>query len=340
MASLVKRYLTYYAIFSNGVRKKWIRIGKVSKPDAKRILKRLVLENTIESLFIEKKRIDLKSFIDKYLEHSRINKAPVTYKGELRSLNNLLKFTGNIDISNVTAETIENYKAMRVGQGLKPNSTNRELAYIRAMLYRAKDYGYLDTVPKFRLLKIQKLPPKALSEKEVDLLLNNASLYLKPMLVVMLNTGVRSQELLGLRFSDIDYKFNLLKVTSPKTRDYRYLPMNATLVKTLMYLEKNYISPSSYRVTRRKPSHSKFIFCDYKGDKIESIKACFKNLCTKAGVNASPHSLRHTFASNLLSRGVDIVTLKELLGHKSIETTLMYAHSNNKLKVEAVNKIG
>jgi len=339
MASLVKKHSSYYAIFSNGKKKKWIRIGNVCKTEAKKILKRLELENSIESLFIEKKSIDLKSFIVKYLQHSKINKAPVTYKGELRSLNNILKFIGNIDISNLSAEIIENYKAMRVGEGLKPNSTNRELAYIRVMLYRAKDYGYLNSVPKFRMLKIQKLPPKALSDKEVELLLNSASPYIKPMLVVMLNTGVRSQELLGLRFTDIDYENLSLLIRSPKTNDYRFMPMNKNLVKTLKYLEKNYISPSTYRVTKRKPSHTKYIFCDYKGDKIESITTCFNNLCTKAGVKATPHSLRHTFASNLLSLGVDIVTLKELLGHKSIKTTLMYAHSNNKLKEDAVNKL-
>ncbi len=187
MTSLVKKHSSYYAIFSNGKKKKWIRIGNVCKTEAKKILKRLELENSIESLFIEKKCIDLKSFIVKYLEHSKINKATVTYKGELRSLKNILKFIGNIDISNLSSEIIENYKAMRVEKGLKPNSTNRELAYIRAMLYRAKDYGYLNSVPKFRMLKIQKLPPKALNDKEVELLLNRASLYCSPFVKLRLS---------------------------------------------------------------------------------------------------------------------------------------------------------
>jgi len=337
MAYLTYKHSSYYAIFSHRGKKKWIRIGNVSKPEAKKIIKRMELEYTTTTLFQEKKSISLHSFIVKYLIHSKNYKAQSTYNGEYNTLNLFLKFTSNIDLKDITGGIIEDYKSTRVE--LKAVSINLELAYIRAMLYRAKDYGYLDQVPKFRLLKVDKLPPKNLSPVDVKLLLKYASPYLKPMLVVMLNTGVRTQELLGLRFTDIDWKNLSIVVRSPKTKDYRIVPINKTLARTLRYLEKNYISPSSCKITARKPSHSNFIFCDYKGLQIKSIKTSFNSAASSAGIKVSPHSLRHTFATNLLSRGVDIVTVKELLGHKKLETTLIYTHSNNQLKVDAVNKL-
>lgn len=339
MAYLVHKYKSYYAVFSLKGKKKWIKIGNVNKPQAKKILKQLELDNTLKSLFKPKKDGYLYSFIDRYLQYAKTNKAPKTVKEEIRAFNLFKKFAGNIKLKDISMELIEEYKKARVAKGLKPNSTNRELAYIRILLNKAKDFGYLESVPKFKLLKIPKQPPKYLTHDEIISLISNASSWLRPMLIVLINTGIRTNELLNLRFEDIDLDKRCLYIKSGKTNNYRFIPINDELLKTLTWLQDYYPLPNGTKVLKRHYQQREYLFCKYDGSAINSISKSFKNACTKAGVKATPHMLRHTFASQLLAQGLDLVSIKEILGHSQISTTLIYTHTLDKHKKDYLNKL-
>jgi len=339
MAYLVHKYKKYYAVFSLNGRKKWIRIGNVSKSEAKKILKQLEAENTARTYFRSKKKTTLFKFIDIYLEYSKTNKAPKTFKEEIRALNLLKDFIGDIRLENITTEIIENYKKSRVQKGLKPNSTNRELAYIRVMLNKARDYEYLEVVPKFKLLKIPKQPPKYLTIEQMNKLLENASTWLKPMLIVLRNTGIRTHELLNLRFEDINFETRTLIIRSDKTNDYRSMPINDELYRELEWLSENYPLPYMERIVLRKECQKVYVFCSEDGSKLKSIKHSFYNACNRANIKATPHMFRHSFATYLLRSGADIVSIKELLGHKQLNTTLVYSHTNTNHKMNVLKKL-
>ncbi len=339
MASLVHKHKSYYAIFSNKGKKKWVRIGDISKKDAKKIIRQLELKFIKDKLELFNKKINLYDFCKFYLEYSINNKAKNTYRMECLILDNFKKFIGNQELNKINENHIESYKRLRIEKGLKHSSINRELALIKFLFTKAVDWNYISTVPKIRLLKLQKQPPKLLTVEQIITLVENSSLWLKPILIVLRNTGLRTQELLNLRFEDIDFENKTLFIRSDKTSDYRFIPINSELFDQLTWAKVYYPLPYMNKVIKRKECQMNYVFCNLDGSKLKSISKSFRKLSKKSGIKATPHMFRHSFASHLLMKGVDILSVKELLGHKDITTTQVYLHVNDKHKVNVLNKL-
>jgi len=207
------------------------------------------------------------------------------------------------------------------------------------MLRKAKDWKYIEAIPTIKLLKVPNAPIKYLSVKEIDSLINHSSQWLKPIIIVLCNTGMRIGELLNLRLDNIDLPRGYITVISPKTNNYRLIPINTELGPLLHWLANNYIAPKSMTINKRLPTQSEYLFCHPDGSKIKSIKTSFNNACRRSGIKATVHTLRHSFASHLVMNGVDLVSIKELLGHSSIDTTMIYAHISNQHKINNVEKL-
>lgn len=340
MAYLVYKHKSYYAVFSINRRKKWIKIGRVNKKEARKTLKQLEIEHLKGKLDIKEiKPILLFDFLEEYLPYSRTNKAPNTYRLELGIATTLKKFLGNVLLTTIDNKRIEEYKSFRVSKGLKPNSTNRELMIIRVMMKKAFEWGFLHKIPTFKLLKIPKTPVNFLSVEEIDRLIEHSSRWLKPIIVVLRNTGMRIGELLNLKFKDIDLDKRIILVRSVKTNNYRVIPINEELSMMLEWLIRYYINPKSFKVSIRHADQKAYLFCLPDGSKIKSIKKSFNKACIKAGIKATPHTLRHTFASHLVMNQVDLVSVKELLGHSSISTTMIYSHVSVEYKEKTVDSL-
>ena len=93
------------------------------------------------------------------------------------------------------------------------------------------------------------------------------------------------------------------------------------------------------QVSIRHADQKEYLFCLPDGSRVKSIKNSFKKACTRAGIKATPHTIRHTFASHLVMNQVDLVSIKELLGHTSISTTMIYSHISNEHKSNSVSKL-
>ena len=159
------------------------------------------------------------------------------------------------------------------------------------------------------------------------------------MLIVLRNTGMRVGELLRLRLNDIDIDNKSLMVRSTKTNNYRIIPINSELEDTLLWLIHNYVEPRNFTVSLRSDKQSIYLFCHPDGSRIKSIRHSFNNACRRAGIKATVHILRHSFASHLVMNGVDLVSIKELLGHTSINTTMIYSHVSDTHKIKSVAKL-
>jgi len=132
---------------------------------------------------------------------------------------------------------------------------------------------------------------------------------------------------LGLKWHDIDIKRNIIHLNKTKSGEKREVPMNTVAQKAIIGVLKH--------------PDSQYIFCNKDGESYGDIKKSFLTSIKKSGiVDFHFHDLRHTFASQLVMSGVDLNTVRELLGHKSLEMTLRYSHLSPDHKKRAVDILG
>jgi integrase/recombinase XerD len=138
------------------------------------------------------------------------------------------------------------------------------------------------------------------------------------LLSLIYSAGLRVSEVCNLNINDIDSERMQIRVVKSKGKSDRYVVLSEYVLQGL----RKYIASS-------KPQ--KYLFNGrIKGQPLGkgAVQQSFRLAVSKSGIikDVSVHSLRHSYATHLLEQGVDIVTIKELLGHSAIETTMMYLH--------------
>ena len=164
-----------------------------------------------------------------------------------------------------------------------------------------------------------------LCKEECQALVNACSSHLKPIVITALNTGMRRGEILSLKWENVDLKHGFILLDKTKNGERREIPINDTLRAALTGIQRRLDVPYVF--------YGPSTALPY-GD----IKNSFNGACRRAGIRDFHfHDLRHTFASHLVMAGIDIATVRELLGHKTLTMTLRYAHLAPSHKVKAVD---
>ena len=149
----------------------------------------------------------------------------------------------------------------------------------------------------------------------------------------IVNTGLRSGEMVNLKWIDVDLQGDppSIKVTSSeewktKVGNTRVIPLNSVALEI---------------IERWQERDAKYVFISKQGQKINPRRPLqmLQNALQKLGIEGDVHKLRHTFASNLVMKGVDLYTVKELLGHRDIASTQIYAHLSQDHLKSAVDKL-
>jgi len=181
--------------------------------------------------------------------------------------------------------------------------------------------------------KVQKLPEnnqrtRHLSFDEEDRLFAKVSgirEYLRPIVTVAIYAGPRRGELLKLRWSDVDFALNTINLKQTKTNKDRSVPMEP-IVRTALSERREVAGDFEYVFVNRDT-----------GTRYTEIKKSFASACREAGISDFTfHDLRHTFGTRLADAGVDVVKIKELMGHASIVTTMRYIHATDQGKRGAI----
>jgi len=262
------------------------------------------------------------AFLDEYLEYAKMNKSRKGFEQDYYTSRHLRKFFGGYRLDQITPDLIEQYKRMRVKK-VKPITVNRDLQVLRAMFNRAVAWGLIDQNP-MKKVQFFKEPPgrlRYLSKEEIVRLINAATGYMKVIIILALNTGMRRGEILSLEWSDIDFENRIIIVRQSKTNERRIIPMNDLVYKTL----KEW----------RKHTRGKRLF------RIKSFKRSWKTTLKKAGITDFRfHDLRHTFASYLVMNSTDLRTVAELLGHKTLRMVQRYSHLSDEHMKIALERLG
>jgi integrase len=155
--------------------------------------------------------------------------------------------------------------------------------------------------------------------------------HLKPMVLIALNTGCRRGELFNLKWTDINFVGRILTVAgaTAKSGKTRHIPLNDEAFTVLQAWHGQC------------KGKSELVFPSYDGERMDNISTSWERLIGDAKIeNFRFHDCRHDFASKLVMAGVDLNTVRELLGHSDIKMTLRYAHLAPQKLAAAVATLG
>ena len=271
--------------------------------------------------------------IDKKYSNETIN----SYLNELYKFYNYI-IKSKLDFKLINNIDINNYISYLKNNKLSNNSINHNISVIKNF-YKFLSISENIFVPVEFMdnVKNKKNLPKVLSYDEVKLLLDidlkdKYSYRNKAMLELMYATGLRVSELINLKINDIDLEMDYLKTLGKGSKE-RIIPIG----DYALYFLKLYLL--NYRTQFLKKENNDYVFLNNLGYRLsrQSFYKIVEELAIKKNIKTkiSPHTLRHSFATHLLDRGADILSIKELLGHSSLSTTQIYTHiSNQKLKDE------
>jgi len=225
---------------------------------------------------------------------------------------------GNLPLRRFNTMLVEQYQTDRTKQGNKPATINCHITTLKHMFTKAVDWNMVEEetlkrIRKVRLLEENNRRLRYLSKEECQQLINACANHLKPIVVMAFNTGMRKNEILTLQWDSIDLKHNFILLDKTKNGERREIPINQTVKDTLNRILRRIDVP--------------YVFYNPKtGNCYTDMKTAFHAACRRAGIRDFHfHDTRHTFASHLIMAGIDLTTVKELLGHKTLTMTLRYA---------------
>jgi len=275
----------------------------------------------------------------RYFEYTKLNRAASTHKINKYSIeSNLVPFFGEYKLRNISQPLVEEFKMMRISEGMAKKTVNHELTRLSHILKMAIVWGYLDrnvvsTVEKF---KLPERHPRYLSEAEIARLLNTArDSHVYPILVTALHTGMRKSELFNLKWEDVDFGQKTITIQSGDdwhTKNYRSrtIEMTAVLYETMRQHRRLHLELGV---------QVDYVFT-YAGKQIRDLRRSINKAFQEADLaDVTLHTLRHTFASQLVMAGVPLRSVQELMGHRSYETTLQYAHLSEEHVKKQVHKL-
>jgi integrase len=261
---------------------------------------------------------------------------PGTYERHKASSLALLKFFSDTRLDKITCEDVEKFKSQRFNQkgkktkrSLRPATVNRELACLKALFFywMKSDVITKNPVSGVSFLDENNEQTRVISFNEQELYLAAAHQPLKDVATLMLQTGMRPEEIFRIRVEDIHIEESYLQVTHGKTRAARRkIPLNSAateiLIRRLQIIKGSYIFPGR----TDKPVR-------------DMVNAHHRAIAKSGVAHFRLYDLRHTWATRMAMTRIDLVTLAAMLGHSRIQMVLRYVHPTEQHMNEAMRRL-
>lgn len=292
-------------------------------------------------------RTPLKQAIDRYLMflRSEQNKSPLTVEAYTRSLTLFASLSGLQTPTEIDKGTVRIYKSelhvyrTKAGGELAVRTKNHHLTVLRAFLRYLVQEEELDVYPPDRVtrLKEEERQVKILEQGELERLLaappsdTRAGLRNRAILQMFFSTGMRLSELRSLNVRDVNHDTGEISVRGKRSK-IRVVFLSARAsqaLKTYAEARMDALAPLFIR------DFSKAAQAVPPGEEFRlsriALYLIVKRAARAAGIvsNPSPHTLRHSFATDLLRNGADLRSVQEMLGHQDLSTTQIYTHVTN-----------
>lgn len=358
----------YYVVVSLAGKHKWIKAGTLK--DAKLLKKALESQSEQErrsrlGISARDRRID--EFLQEYLDTIRLRAAPSTAKRYKAVFNTFITFLSmfhpNVSsLTEITPEIIESYQKRRLeSEDLKktveagnphgrkskllpkPQTVNYEVTVLRSALIHAHDRDLIPSVPtrKVKPLKVvNRKTAQILSIEECQRFLSVAEEMgqrRKRMRVFalafrfMLNTGLRSGELCNLTWDDVDLDTGSIQIRAKEG----WTPKS--------YAREFFLNQAGMDVLKKVGGREGYVFKNLSGGRLDNddLRQALIKIAKEAGFEGMTrvHDLRHTFNSLMQMAGVDPATMGKILGHKDIETTMIYTHQTREHLKRSAEKV-
>ena len=289
-----------------------------------------------------------------YLRYER-NASPHTirnYQSDLRQFRDYLKggdAKATVDVRSIDALRIRGFLAFLFEREKKKTSIARKLAAVRAFYkFLAKDHVLAQNpASTVSTPKLDKMLPRIMTEEEMNSFLDrvaeaarNADPRIRrdrAILELLYASGLRVSELVGLDLRSVNFGDGMLLVRG-KGRKERIVPFGSKAKQAL----DDYLPVRERILMEAKKGGQAALFLNARGDRLttRSIDRLVKKYVRTYGPNVkvSPHSLRHAFASHLLTEGADLRAIQEMLGHRSLATTQKYTQVSIKQLMDVYDK--
>ncbi len=315
-------------------RKRRISTGKRNKREANLFLSRFKENQQKNKKVTYKSLVDFRDEYVKFVAEAYSKNYLISIKLSFRQF---IKFVDDVPLKKITIPKTQQFLSTVYIKA--PKAAELYFRTLKASFNRAVDWGYLSENPfnKIKLPTSKKAYPIFISKAEFNIIFNNTSdSTMQDIYCTAFYTGMRLGELVNLKWKNID--FNNWKIYiqnsnsfTTKNKKDRVIPLN----KIMQKIVTNKINNKSVI------DLEDFVFTKIKGIKIreEYVSKSFKKIVRLCGCDERIHfhTLRHSFASNLVQRGASIYIVKELMGHSDVATTQIYAHLSKENLEEAVN---
>jgi len=283
----------------------------------------------------------IKSNVPRFDEYARnfllTVQHPNTRKRYRSSVRNLSACFGNVKLSDITASTVEDFKERRLSAGVGTATVNRDLAVLHRMMKLAERKLLINESPfrdvDFLEERKQRRRPHILSFEEEDRVLAAAPSHIRALAVLILETGMRSRrEALSLRWSDVDFVNDLIRVRESKTRaGERTIPISDRCKTELLRWRSLHSQEFSHFVFPNMHDPSK---------PLKDLRRSWARALKDAGLQYFwLYDLRHTLASRLTRAGVSPVFVAQIIGHSSASILSTYARAIDEYRRDAIHKL-